>query len=148
MKSAETGFDKKAYVSLYKKNTLCYALILLATALEFVYVVTVLDRMAISWIMGATVMVNIFLLFMLFTCAVKVNFYSAFWCWASLAAAAYVLLRVLVLVPFVIKPTGGETRILILNIASIALLAVAGVIGLHRAKKRVALQDALHGSDG
>ena len=148
MNSADTGFDKKVYVSLYKKNTLCYAFILLATALEFVYVVSVLDRMTVSWIMGATVMVNIFLLFMLFTCAVKVNFYSVFWCWVDLAAAAYILLRVAVLVPLVIQPTGGETGILILNIASIALLTAAGVIGLHRARKRLALQDALHGSNG
>lgn len=148
MKSAETGFDKKVYVSLYKKNTLCYTFILLATALEFVYVVSVLDRMNVSWIMGATVMVNIFLLFMLFTCAVKVNFYSVFWCWVNLAAAAYILLRVAVLIPFVIQPTGGETRILILNIASIVLLTAAGIIGLHRAGKRSALQDALHGSGG
>lgn len=148
MKSAETGFDKKVYVSLYKKNTLCYAFILLATALEFIYVVNVLDRMNISWIMGATVMVNIVLLFMLFTCAVKVNFYSTFWCWVDLAAAAYILLRVAVLIPYVIKPTGGKTRLLILNVASIALLAAAGVIGLHRAGKRAALQDALQGSNG
>lgn len=148
MKSAETGFDKKVYVSLYKKNTLCYAFILLATALEFVYVVNVLDKMNISWIMGATVMVNIFLLFMLFTCAVKVNFYSAFWCWVNLAAAAYILLRVAVLIPFVIKPMDGQTRILILNIASIALLTAAGIIGLRRTGKRSALQDALHGSNG
>lgn len=139
MKSAENGFQKKDYVSLYKKNTLCYALILLATALEFVYVISVLDRMNISWIMGATVMVNILVLFLLFTCAVKVNVYSAAWCWATLAAAAYVLLRQAVLIPFVVKPTGRETRILILNLASVVLLTASGVLGLIRTGKRAAL---------
>lgn len=139
MKSAENDFDKKVYVSLYKKNTLCYALILLATALEFVYVVSVLDRMKISWLMGGAVMVNIFVLFLLFTCAVKVNVYSALWCRVTLAAAAYILLRQTVLIPFVIKPIGRGTRILILNIVSIVLLTAAGAIGIIRAGKRAAL---------
>lgn len=139
MKSAENGFSKKTYVTLYKKNTLCYAFILLATALEFVYVVSVLDRMSISWIMGATVMVNILVLFLLFTCAVKVNVYSAAWCWATIAAGLYILVRQTVLIPLVIKPTGRETRILILNLASAALLAAAGVLGLIRTGKRAAL---------
>lgn len=143
MNGAENDFDKKVYVSLYKKNKSCYALILLATALEFVYVVSVLDRMRISWIMGATVMVNILALFLLFTCAVKVNVYSTFWSWVTIAAAAYVLFRQLVLIPFVIKPTGRETRILILNIATVILLTAAGVLGLVRTGKRTALLNRL-----
>ena len=35
--------DKKARISLYKKDMIAYALVLLSVAAEFVYVVNVLD---------------------------------------------------------------------------------------------------------
>ena len=35
--------EKKVYVTLYKKDAPSYAMILLATLLEFVYVVSILD---------------------------------------------------------------------------------------------------------
>lgn len=60
--------EKKVYVTLYKKDAPSYAMILLATLLEFVYVVSILDVMPVTFMMGVAVIVNIFLLFLLFTC--------------------------------------------------------------------------------
>lgn len=71
--------EKKVYVTLYKKDAPSYAMILLATLLEFVYVVSILDVMPVTFMMGVAVIVNIFLLFLLFTCAVKVNVYEMRW---------------------------------------------------------------------
>lgn len=40
--------EKKVYVTLYKKDAPSYAMILLATLLEFVYVVSILDVMPVT----------------------------------------------------------------------------------------------------
>lgn len=79
--------EKKVYVTLYKKDAPSYAMILLATLLEFVYVVSILDVMPVTFMMGVAVIVNIFLLFLLFTCAVKVNVYEIPWAAVSLIVA-------------------------------------------------------------
>ena len=64
-------------------------MILLATLLEFVYVVSILDVMPVTFMMGVAVIVNIFLLFLLFTCAVKVNVYEIPWAAVSLIVGGY-----------------------------------------------------------
>lgn len=128
--------EKKARISLYKKDAASYALVLLAVLAEFVYVVNVLDAMAVTFWMGVTVMVNIFLLFLLFTCAVKVNTYHRPWALAALAAGVYMLIRQFVLVPFVLKPTDRHTVILLANLAGAALLLYAGFVSLERIKRR------------
>ena len=128
--------DKKARISLYKKDMIAYALVLLSVAAEFVYVVNVLDAMPISFWMGVTVMVNIFLLFLLFTCAVKVSAYRRAWALVSMAAGVYMLVRQFVLVPLVLRPTGGHTVILLSNLAGAALLLAAGYLNLDHIRQR------------
>ena len=54
-----TEKEKKAYVSLYKKDSLSYSLTLCAIIAELVFVVGILDVMEVSFWMGITVMVNI-----------------------------------------------------------------------------------------
>ncbi len=109
--------EKKVYVTLYKKDAPSYAMILLATLLEFVYVVSILDVMPVTFMMGVAVIVNIFLLFLLFTCAVKVNVYEIPWAAVSLIVGGYMLLRQFVLVPFVLQPYDREQIILVANLA-------------------------------
>ena len=58
--------EKKVYVTLYKKDAPSYAMILLATLLEFVYVVSILDVMPVTFMMGVAVIVNIFFLFFIY----------------------------------------------------------------------------------
>ena len=82
--------EKKVYVTLYKKDAPSYAMILLATLLEFVYVVSILDVMPVTFMMGVAVIVNIFLLFLLFTCAVKVNVYEIPWGAFDVTDAEYI----------------------------------------------------------
>ena len=118
--------EKKVYVTLYKKDAPSYAMILLATLLEFVYVVSILDVMPVTFMMGVAVIVNIFLLFLLFTCAVKVNVYEIPWAAVSLIVGGYMLLRQFVLVPFVLQPYDREQIILVANLAGTALLFAAG----------------------
>ena len=122
--------EKKVYVTLYKKDAPSYAMILLATLLEFVYVVSILD-------------VIIFLLFLLFTCAVKVNVYEIPWAAVSLIVGGYMLLRQFVLVPFVLQPYDREQIILVANLAGAALLFAAGGNSLRKSSKRRRLQKQL-----
>ena len=61
--------EKKTYVTLYRTNGYSYTLTLLAIIAEFVYVTTILDSMPVNFWMGLTVIVNIFVLFLVFTCA-------------------------------------------------------------------------------
>lgn len=81
--------EKKTYVTLYRTNGYSYTLTLLAIIAEFVYVTTILDSMPVNFWMGLTVIMNIFVLFLIFTCAVKINVYSLQWAVITLAVGVY-----------------------------------------------------------
>lgn len=136
--------EKKVYVTLYKKDAPSYAMILLATLLEFVYVVSILDVMPVTFMMGVAVIVNIFLLFLLFTCAVKVNVYEIPWAAVSLIVGGYMLLRQFVLVPFVLQPYDREQIILVANLAGAALLFAAGGNSLRKAPNDAGCRSSWH----
>ena len=104
MNDKMTEKEKKAYVSLYKKDGLSYSLALCAIVAELVFVVGILDVMEVSFWMGITVMVNIAVLFILFTCAVKMNIYNRTWGIVALVLGVYFLVRQFVIVPGVLKP--------------------------------------------
>lgn len=91
--------EKKTYVTLYKTNGYSYTMTLLAIIAEFVYVTTILDSMPVNFWMGLTVIVNIFVLFLVFTCAVKINVYSSRWAVITLAVGVYFLVRQFLIVP-------------------------------------------------
>lgn len=138
-----TEKEKQVYVTLYKKDGASYALILLAVLTEFVYVISILDVMPVSFLMGVTVIVNIFLLFLLFTCAVKVNVYEMQWAVIGLVAGGYMLLRQFVLVPHLLQPYDRALIILISNVAGAILLFAAGANSLQKSTKRQKLQQKL-----
>ena len=135
-----TEKEKQVYVTLYKKDGASYALILLAVLTEFVYAISILDVMPVSFLMGVTVIINIFLLFLLFTCAVKVNVYERQWAVVGLLTGAYMLLRQFVLVPVVLQPYDRTHIILAANVVGAILLFAAGTKSLQKSAKRHKLQ--------
>ena len=135
--------SKKVYVTLYKKDVGSYALALLATLVEFIYVIAILDVMPVSYMMGLTVIFNIFLIFLLFTCAVKMNVYEAKWAVVALAVGGYMVVRALVIVPFVLHPYARQTLLLVANLGGAALLAAAGVGNIGKSTRRRKLQQEL-----
>lgn len=135
--------EKKVYVTLYKKDAGSYALMLLATLVEFVYVIAILDVMPVSFMMGLTVIFNIFLIFLLFTCAVKMNVYQAKWAAVALAAGGYMVARALVIVPVLLQPYDRQTMLLLANLTGAALLALAGLGNIRKSTKRQKLQQEL-----
>jgi FtsH-binding integral membrane protein len=139
--------EKKTYVYLYKKNRLSYTLALLAVLTELIYVISILDVMEVSYWMGVTVMFNIFLLFEIFSLAAKVEFYNRKAAFALIFLAVYVLLRQTVIVPFVLKPYGRKTVIMLFNIFSIVLLLLSGFIAAERSDRRNKLQQKLANSN-
>lgn len=135
--------EKKARVTLYKKDGVSYALTLLATLAEFVYIVAILDVMPVSYLMGLAVIVNIFFLFLLFTCAVKINVYEAKWAGIALVAGGYMVLRALAVVPLVLKPYDRQMLILAVNLIGAALLLPAGLGSLRKSARRGKLRQEL-----
>lgn len=142
-----TEKEKKAYVSLYKKDSLSYSLTLCAIIAELVFVVGILDVMEVSFWMGITVMVNIAVLFMLFTCAVKMNIYNRTWAMVALALGVYFLVRQFVIVPGILKPYDRQIMIMAANISGAAFLVLAGLISMRRSDRRRKLQETLDEQD-
>jgi len=142
-----TEKEKKTYVSLYKKNTLPYSLILLAILAELIYVVTVLDVMAVSYLMGITVILNIVILFGLFTCAMKVSVYHRNWALAGILLGIYMLVRMSVLVPVILKPYAKMSTITAANLIGGVILIAAGIISLQKTDRRQKLQNQLDESN-
>lgn len=143
MNDKMTEKEKKAYVSLYKKDGLSYSLALCAIAAELVFVVGILDVMEVSFWMGITVMVNIAVLFILFTCAVKMNIYNRTWAIVALVLGVYFLIRQYVIVPGVLKPYERHVMLMAANISGAVCLVLAGVVSMKRTDRRRKLQETL-----
>ncbi|MBT9780052.1 hypothetical protein GPL15_26655 [Clostridium sp. MCC353] len=135
--------EKKAYVSLYKKDGLSYSLTLFAIVAELVYVISILDVIEVSFWMGPAVMINIVMLFALFTCAVKMNIYEKKLAFVALGLGAYMVLRQVVFVPFILKPYSRQMIILAANAAGTGLLIAAGLTNIRRTDRRQKLQEKL-----
>lgn len=135
--------EKKVYVSLYKKDSASYSLALLSIVAELVYVISILDVMPVTYWMGITIMVNIFVIFAQFTCAVKVNVYNKQWSIIAIVMGMYLLFRQFALVPVVLKPYEREQIIGIANLAGAALLILVGIVSVQKCDKREKLQKKL-----
>ena len=107
---------------------------------ELVYVIGILDVMNKSYWMGITVMVNILMLFLMFTCAVKMNVYDKKWAFIALVVAVYLVIRQLVLVPIVLQPYDRQLLIAVSNFVGAALMAFSGIICIDKSEKRRKLQ--------
>jgi len=101
--------------------------------------------MKIDFLMGLSTFTDILLLFLLFTCSVKVGVYSRFWTWMTLALALYALLRAVVLVPFVLKPLDDQVRLQVYNAGMFLSLAVAGLRSLVVSHRRQVLMETSEG---
>ncbi|WP_333647232.1 hypothetical protein [Lacrimispora sp.] len=144
MDSRSLEKEKKAYVSLYKKNVLPYSMILCSILAELVYVIMILDVMPVSYLMGITVMVNIMILFALFTCAMKVSVYHRNWAVIAVFLGIYMLVRMSVLVPLILKPYGRQAGIGAANIVGGIILLAAGLISLKNTDRRQRLLEQLN----
>lgn len=135
--------EKMVYVSLYKKDARSYALTLLATAMQFLYIIIILNSIAMNVWVGATVIINIFLLFFLFTCAVKMNIYQEKWAVRAMLMGAYMLLRQFVLIPVILCPIKNVGVTTFANVAAAVLLIVAGALNISKTERRKKLQAKL-----
>lgn len=136
--------EKKAYVSLYKKDSLSYSLTLLTIAAELVYVISILDVIEVSYLMGPVVMINITMLFVLFTCAVKLNIYEKKMAFTAIGLGIYMMVRQMFLVPLLLKPYDRQVIIASANIVGACLLIAAGTVSIRRIDRRKKLQEKLN----
>lgn len=132
-------------LTLFRKNALPAQLILLSIVFELLFAVRVLDVMKIDYLMGISTFTDIVLLFLLFTCSVKVGVYSRLWTWVTLALALFALLRAVVLVPFVLKPLDDQVRLQLWNAGLFLCLAVAGLRSLVVSHRRRVLMATSEG---
>ncbi len=100
--------EKKVYVTLYKKDAPSYAVTLPGHPVGICVCGEYSGRDAGYLYDGRCGDREHFPLFLLFTCAVKVNVYEIPWAAVSLIVGGYMLLRQFVLVPFVLQPYDRE----------------------------------------
>lgn len=135
--------QKHVEVSLYTPNKLAYTLILWSIVAALVYTVTILGNVETNFYMGLITMFNIAMLFTLFTTAVKVNTYSLGWTKAAFFIGVYLIIRMLVVVPFVLEPTGSETIIYGAIAVNAVMLFVASFISYKRITVRTKLMESM-----
>ncbi len=132
-------------VSVFCKNTAGYALTLLAILLELVFSIRILDSIPTGVMMGLSCGINIFLLFALFSVAVKVNVYQIGWSYVALACALYALLRAFVLLPCLLRPTMNGKFLFWVTLLEGFIELACGVLSLVRSKKRAAFLSTAEG---
>ncbi len=128
--------EKKAKILIYKKNAVPYWLILLAICAEVYYTVIILGNMATDYRVGLVIIINIIMIFGMFTCAVKVNVYDMTWSLVAAALAAYVVCRTVYLIPTFVQPTGKQGQIIGANVVQAGLMFVGALISVPRIVRR------------
>ena len=102
-------------VSLFQKDGISYALVLSSIIFELLFSVKILDVIAVNWLIGVSTILNIILLFLLFSCAVKVNVYKVGWAVCALSIAGYAVIRACVLLPLLLKPVSDVPGLVLDN---------------------------------
>lgn len=130
------NIDKKAQISIYKKNKTSYSLLLLAVLFEMVYTIVILNNMTTNYKMGAVILVNIVIIFLMFSCSVKLNVYDKKSIYLSGMVAVYAFIRLLFIVPMYVRPTGQMMVIRVSNILICVLAALGTLIARHVTTRR------------
>lgn len=133
--------EKLVEISFFRSNALSYQLILFSVLAEMIYVIALLGQVEINVLVGVITMINIVMLFLLFTIAIKVNVYSMYWTRIGFATTAYLVLRAVVLLPMVVKPLGsygliyGGTAVTILLLLAGCIISQRKIVLRENAKK-------------
>lgn len=135
--------EKSIKTTLFQDNSIPYRLCFIAAILELWYTLSVLDVIAVNYLMGIITFINIVLLFALFAGAVKLNVYDKHWSIRIIILGIYTLIRAFILLPLVVKPYDRVAELLWLNIIVGVLLLVAGFMTLDIIKKRTPYYDEL-----
>ena len=120
--------EKKAKISLYKKNTSSYILLLFAVLFEMIYTIVTLNNMTTNYKMGVVILINIVLIFLMFSCAVKVKIYIKKSIYICGCISIYVIVRYLLLIPYFVQPKGQLMTIRISSILTFILCLTATII--------------------
>ncbi len=128
--------EKLVEISFFRSNNLSYKMILFSVLAEMIYVITLLGQVEINALIGVITMMNIVMLFLLFTIAIKVNVYSMYWTRIGFATAAYLALRAVVLLPLMVKPLGAYGQIYGSTLVTILLLLGGCVISQRKIVRR------------
>lgn len=120
----------KTKISLFQKDSISYSLVLFSIIFELVFSVKILDVIETGYLMGVSTLIDIILLFLLFSCAVKVNVYKIKWAIYTLGIAVYAFLRTILIVPFILKPTSKVGELTLYNLLLVAFLSIAGIRSL------------------
>lgn len=129
---------KTVKVSVFCKNAFGYGMTLAAILFELVFSIRILDSISVGVMMGISCGINILLLFVLFSVAVKVNVYQIRWAYVGIICAGYALLRAFFLLPVLLKPTAHQSFLFWMTFLE-GLLGLSGaLVSLVASKKRAA----------
>lgn len=134
-------------VSLFQKDGISYALVLSSIIFELLFSVKILDVIAVNWLIGVSTILNIILLFLLFSCAVKVNVYKVGWAVCALSIAGYAVIRACVLLPLLLKPVSDVPGLVLDNAGLACFLGAAGVRSLLVSSRRRAFMKTKEARD-
>ena len=122
--------EKSILTTFFQDNERAYSITLCSTLVELWYTLSILDVIAVNFLMGIITFVNIALLFTLFTAAVKIKIYSKAWSINAIIIGVYAFIRGFLIIPLVIKPYEELAFNIILNLVLGALLILAGTMTL------------------
>lgn len=94
--------EQNTNLSFYKLDSGNYWLILLVTAIELYYLISLLAMMERSFYVGIVILFNIGVLLFLFTCAIKVRAYKKVFSYSMMAYGIYCALR-FAIIPLLMK---------------------------------------------
>lgn len=125
-------------VLLFNKNYLGYSLTLISIGFEFLFSIKILDSINVGMMMGFSCFLNIVLLFLLFTIAVRVNVYDVDWAKISLIIAIYAIIRCFIIVPFMLKPYQNVRFLSVTTLIEGLFLVFSGIESLSLSHRRIA----------
>jgi hypothetical protein len=138
-------FSIAAKLSLFRKNVIAASLVMLSIVFELLFAVRILDAMVVDFRMGLSTFIDIVLLFLLFTCSVKMGVYDRTWTVVAACVSLFVLLRSLVLVPLFFKPEAHEVELQAYNLIVFACVAFACIQSLVAIRRRQAVLGSSEG---
>ncbi len=123
--------DQTTDLTFYKFNSLGYLSILGFIIIELYHLITLLNTMEYSYLIGVVILFNIAMLLVLFTCALQVKVYSMVSTYVLFVFGVYSICRVGVM--FALIPFGST--MIILDVLNVAMGVGAILISLDSIRK-------------
>lgn len=147
-------FHEKYGKSLkYSFSSLAYLLMLAVILLQIIYIIVFLNDMKVNYLEFPVLIINLVITLVLFLSAMKVKVHSQFWTNLNFAFSAYLLVRILVIIPLIAHDydavyegeniveqaasyAGLRTQLIVFSAIMLALTLISSIISTKRIRTR------------